>query len=68
MNKNEIKKIILDELGNPVSGRYAQTAEAIAEAIYQASQGKPETKTESKSEKKSEPAKETRVVSPDETR
>jgi len=68
MNKNEIKKIILDELGNPVSGRYAKTAEAIAEAIYNASQGKPETKTETKAEKKSEPAKETRVVSPDETR
>lgn len=68
MNKNEIKKIILDELGNPVSGRYAKTAEAIAEAIYNASQGKPETKTETKAEKKSEPVKETRVVSPDETR
>lgn len=68
MNKNEIKKIILDELGNPVSGRYAKTAEAIAEAIYNASQGKPETKAETKAEKKSEPVKETRVVSPDETR
>lgn len=68
MNKNEIKKIILDELGNPVSGHYAKSAEAIAEAIYNASQSKPETKTESKAEKKSEQPKEIRVVSADETR
>lgn len=68
MNKNEIKKIILEELGNPVSGRYAKSAEAIADAIYNASQSKPETKTESKTEKKSEQPKEIRVVSADETR
>lgn len=65
MTKNEIKKIILKELGNPVSGKFAGAADRIAEAIHTASTA---AKEEKKPEVKAEAEKETRVVSAEETR
>ena len=62
MNKAEIKKIILNTMGNPVSGAWAKNADAIAEAIVAAKEPKAEPKTEPevKTENKTK-QKETRV-------
>jgi len=59
MKKDEIKKIILEAAGNPVSGIVKEIADVQAEALAKKLNG--ETK-------KSPTPKETRVVEPDETR
>lgn len=57
MTKNEIKKILLEAAGYPVSGGVAQIAETQAEAIHKALNQKAE-----------KPVKETANIEPEETR
>ena len=57
MTKNEIKKILLEAAGYPVSGGVAQIADKQAEAIHKALNQKAE-----------KPAKETASIEPEETR
>jgi len=57
MNKSEIKKILLEAAGYPVSGGVAEIAEVQAEAIHKALNPKAE-----------KPAKETASIEPEETR
>jgi len=59
MNKNEIKEILLNAAGNPVSGAVKQIAEIQAQALYEAMNPTP------KAEK---PKKETASIEPEETR
>jgi len=56
VNKDEIKKVLLEAAGNPVSGAVKEIADAQAEAL------------ERKLSPKSAKAKETRVVESEETR
>jgi len=60
MTKDQIKKCMLDAVGNPVNGVVAESAEAMAQAVYDCLN--PETKKTAKVEK------ETRIVEPEETR
>jgi len=59
MNKQEIKKVLLDVAGNPSSGAVKAIADAQAEELAKKLNG--ETK-------KAPTPKETRVVEPEETR
>jgi len=59
MTKSEIKKILLEVAGYPVSGGVKEIVDAQAEALAEAL--KPEVK-------KTKEVKETRVVAPEETR
>lgn len=59
MDKEKIKKAILDAAGNPIIGPIAEMADAMAEAVVNID------KTETK---KFEPVKETRVQEVKETR
>ncbi len=65
MTKAQIKKIILDTMGNPVSGSWAKNADAVAEAIIQATQ---EVKTEKANTKTDTAQKEVRVEDAEEIR
>ena len=62
MNKEEIKKAIMDALGNPSSGAIVQHLDLIADAVVGLNTPKPARESENK------PAKETRVVEASEKR
>lgn len=62
MTKDEIKKAILDALGNPSSGAIVQHIDLIADAVVGLNAPNPARVSESK------PAKETRVVEASEKR
>lgn len=64
MNKNDIKKIILDIAGNPSSGAIKDLAPVWAEAIEDAL----EPKESAKLSRVEKPVKETRVTEISETR
>lgn len=61
MNKAEIKAALLKATGNPESGAIADYADTMAAAIAELFNPQPEVK-------KYEPAKETRTITPTETR
>lgn len=67
MNVGEVKKVLLDAIGNPESGVIADYADVLSEAVVKAYADKKccQTKVETKTEPQ---ARELRIVKPDESR